>query len=147
MGSRELSKHPAPTRDHHRAFCDKEGWQEPANARGKPVGHHVTLELALHDARILRTRISRPVDRSSYGPSIWSHILRDQLQVTVDEFWSCVLEGRLPDRGAPVARTDSLPASLVFQLMREVGLSPDEVAVMTRDQAVARMERFWTTGE
>lgn len=141
-----MSRRPAPTRDHHRAFCDREGWVEPVNAKGRSVAHHVTLELALHDGRILRTRISRPVDRSTYGPSIWSHILRDQLDVTPDEFWACVGDGRLPDRGAPVAPRASLPASLVFQLMREVGLTADAVAAMTRDQAVSRMEEFWTTG-
>lgn len=120
---------------------------EPVNAKGRPVAHHVTLELVLHDGRILRTRISRPVDRTTYGPSMWSHILRDQLEVTADEFWACVQDGLLPDRGAQVVPEHALPASLVFQLMREIGLTADEVGAMTKDQAVARMQTFWTTGQ
>ena len=142
-----MSGTPAPTRDHHQTFCDNEGWTEPVNAKGKPVAHHVTLELALHDGRILRTRISRPVNRTTYGPSMWSHILRNQLEVTADEFWSCVQDGQLPDRGAPTVPKDALPASLVFQLMREVGLTADEVGAMTKDEAVARMQQYWTTGQ
>ena len=78
---------------------------------------------------------------------MWSHILRDQLEVTVDEFWACVQDGHLPDRGAPTLPQDTLPASLVFQLMREVGLTADEVGAMTKDEAVARMQQYWTTGQ
>lgn len=142
-----MSGTPAPTRDHHQTFCDNEGWTGPVNAKGKPVAHHVTLELVLHNGRILRTRISRPVNRTTYGPSMWSHILRDQLEVTADEFWSCVQDGQLPDRGAPTVPQEALPASLVFQLMREVGLTADEVGAMTKDEAVARMQQYWTTGQ
>ncbi|BCB87816.1 hypothetical protein [Phytohabitans suffuscus] len=49
---------------------------------------HVTYELTLSDGRVLRTRVSHPVDRTTYGPSIWSHILRDQLDVTNAVFWA-----------------------------------------------------------
>lgn len=147
MGDRRLSQRPAPSRDHHQYFCDIEGWSPPVNARGKPVAHHQTLELLLHDGRILRTRISRPVDRTTYGPSIWSHILRDQLDVSADEFWACVLDKQLPDRGAPTTPPDSLPANLVFGLIRDVGLTADEVASLSKDEAVERMQRFWTDGK
>lgn len=68
------------------------------SAGGTP---HVTYELTLHDGRILRTRISHPVDRTTYGAGMWSHILRDQLDVSEGEFRDCVLEGRVPARGDP----------------------------------------------
>ncbi|WP_332643127.1 hypothetical protein [Aeromicrobium sp.] len=77
---------------------------------------------------------------------MWSHILRDQLEVTSDEFWACVRDGKLPDRGAPEVPQEALPASIVFQLIREVGLSEAEVGAMSKDEALERMQRFWATG-
>lgn len=135
---------PTPTRKDHEAFCAAEGWQRVRDARGRAGTHHVTYELALPDGRILRTRISHPVDRSGYGASLWSHILRDQLQVTQEEFWACVRENRRPGRGAPELPAGSLPADLVHLLITRVGLSQIEVAAMSKDQAVARLQQYWT---
>jgi hypothetical protein len=78
------------------------GWLDLA-ARGRTGTHYVTYELGLPDGRILRTRISHPVDRNAYGSSLWSHILRDQLGVSEEEFWACVRDGIKPDRGVPEA--------------------------------------------
>ena len=47
--------------------------------------HHRTYELSLWDTRVLRARESKPVDKTTYQPSMWSHILRQQLEVTADE--------------------------------------------------------------
>lgn len=98
-----MSKRPAPTREYHDQFCEIEKWELVRGATGRPVKHHRTYELALWDMRVLRTRISKPVDKTTYGPSVWSHILRQQLEVTPDESWACVSDGTLPDRGAPAA--------------------------------------------
>jgi hypothetical protein len=137
---------PEPTRKDHEAFCATEGWQRVRDARGRTGTHHVTYELVLSDGRILRTRISHPVDRSGYGPSLWSHILRDQLQVTEAEFWTTVRENKKPYRGAPEQPEAALPADLVRLLISRVGLSEAEVAAMSREQAVARLQQYWTGG-
>jgi hypothetical protein len=139
--------HPQPTRERHDQFCRVEEWTRVRDARGRTGTHHVTYELALHDSRILRTRISHPVDRTTYGAGIWSHILRDQLEVTEGEFWSCALDGKLPDRGLPEAPHHSLPADLVHLLLSKVSLSENEVAKMTRAEAVERLQRYWTEGQ
>lgn len=137
---------PAPTRRNHEAFCAIEGWQRVRDARGRTGTHHVAYELALPDGRILRTRISHPVDRSGYGASLWSHILRDHLQVTEDEFWVTVKEKKRPDRGVPEPPAQALPAEVVHLLISRVGLTETEVAAMTKDQAVTRLQRYWTEG-
>ncbi len=137
---------PAPTREDHEAFCKTEGWQPVRDARGKTGTHHVTYELHLHDGRILRTRISHPVNRDTYGPKIWAHILRDQLDVDQAAFWACVRDGTKPDRGAPQPPAGGLPADLVHLLLTRVQLSEAEVAAMSKDQAIARMQQHWTTG-
>ncbi len=108
-------------RDHDR-FSRIEGWTEVRNARGKPVGHHIAYELTLPDGRILRTRISRPPNNETYGPRLWNTILTDQLHVTDAEFWACVSNDDLPDRGAagvsdPPAH--ALPAGLVHHLIHK----------------------------
>src|SRR5215472_12572327 len=108
---------PVPTRKDHEAFCEAEGWQRVRDARGRTGTHHVTYELDLPDGRILRTRVSHPVDRTDYGPRLWRHILRDQLEVDEAVFWSCVRDGSKPQRGMPVPPRESLPADLVHLLI------------------------------
>jgi hypothetical protein len=56
----------------------------------------VTLE------SILRTRISHPPHRQTYGPSTCAHVLRDQLVVGEDKFWACIGEKKAPQRGRPI---------------------------------------------
>lgn len=137
---------PQPTRQDHERFCGVEGWKPVRDARGRTGTHHVTYEFALPDGRILRTRISHPVDRGTYGPSLWSHILRDQLQVSEPEFWSCVRDGIRPDRGMPELPAEALPADLAYLLINRVGLSESEVAAMSKAEAVERLNRYWTEG-
>ncbi len=134
---------PRPTRATHERFCRTEGWTEVRNARGK-TGHHVTFELALPDGRVLRTRVSHPVDATDYGPEIWRHILRDQLEVSDAEFWACVQHRTKPRRGPErVVTAAAIPVDVAWQLVHKVGLAPDEVARLTRDEAIARLQEHW----
>ncbi len=132
-----MSRHPAPTRKHHEKFCVAEGWTHVANARGRAVSHHATFTFATPQGDILRTRISHPIGRETYAPSMWAHILRDQLHVSADEFWACVLDGVLPDRGAPKVPDAALPLPLVARLVRELGLSREEIAKLSAEEARA----------
>ena len=134
---------PQATRQAHEKFCLVESWTRARDARGRSGTHHVTYELNLADGRILRTRISHPVDRTTYGPSLWGHILRDQLDVTDTVFWRCVHEGVRPDRGEPEMPAEALPVDLVYMLINRVGLDEAVVAAMTKDEAVTRMNQFW----
>jgi hypothetical protein len=138
---------PAPsTRADHERFCRTEGWKQVRDARGRTGTHHLTYELDLPDGRILRTRISHPAGRTDYGPGIWRHILRDQIEVSEEQFWACVRDGTVPGRSAPQPARDALPAEVVHLLLTRVGLPEPEVAAMTREQAVARLGRYWTEG-
>jgi hypothetical protein len=137
---------PQPTRKDHDTFCQVERWRRVRDARGRSGTHHVTYELELPDSRILRTRISHPVDRSDYGPSLWRHIVRDQLEVDDAIFWSCVQDGVKPHRGEPAPPQDALPAELVHLLISRVGLPESEVAAMTREDAIVTVQRYWSHG-
>lgn len=137
---------PQPTRQDHEKFCDIEGWTPVRDARGRTGTHHVTYELNLPDGRVLRTRISHPPDRSTYGTSLWSHILRDQLGVSEEAFWECVRNKVKPNRGMPEPPAQALPADLVRLLITRVGLDESDVAAMSKTQAIERLNRFWTDG-
>jgi hypothetical protein len=137
---------PQPTREDHERFGLTEGWRPVRDARGRTGTHHVTYELDLADGRILRTRISHPVDRSTYGHSMWGHILRDQLHVDEATFWACVQDKVVPDRGMPTPPPEALPADLVHLLISRVGVDEAEVAAMTKEEAVARLHQYWIDG-
>lgn len=141
-----MTSWPQPTRKDHESFCHVERWRRVRDARGRTGTHHITYELDLDDGRVLRTRISHPVDRTGYGQSIWKHILRDQLDVDEPAFWSCVQHGVKPTRGTPEPPTEALPADLVYMLISRVGLGESEVAAMSKDEAIVRLQRYWNEG-
>lgn len=131
--------YPAPRRKDHLAFCLTEGWTEVRNATGQSVRHHQTFELSLPDGRILRTHISRPTEsRDTYGPGLWSRILRDQLRVTPGEFWACVQDKVVPDRGAVKPPEESIPADVLTILVNR-GVAEKEALTMSRHQALVLM--------
>lgn len=130
--------------DHHR-FCLEEDWGVVRDPRGRAVRHHLTYERALYDGTILRTRISHPVNKETYGPRLWTTILRDQLVVTEAEFWACVKGHQLPDRGpAETPAPGGLPAGLAHQLIHVAHVPEDEVRTMTLARALVRMNEHWT---
>jgi hypothetical protein len=135
---------PAATREDHEEFCRAEGWEQVRNARGKTGSHHVTCELALSDGRVLRTRISHPPDRTTYGPRLWAHILRDQLDVSAEEFWALVRSGTAPVRGQTRQQGEGVPADVVYQLVVRWRIPEDEVATMTKQEAVDRLHSLWS---
>jgi hypothetical protein len=137
---------PQPTREAHEKFCRIEGWTQVRDARGRIGTHHVTFEFALADGRVLRTRISHPVGRTVYGPSMWSHVLRDQLDVAEADFWTCVHDGILPKRGGPEVPAEALPIELIYLLKNKVGLGEAEIAGLSKDDAVARLNQYWASG-
>jgi hypothetical protein len=141
-----LSKHPAPDRERHDDFCVIERWEIVHGSKGKPVQHHRTYELVIPSGDILRTRISKPVDRTTYSASMWSAILREQLKVTNDEFRACVQNKVLPDRGGAVAAPNpkALPLHLLNELIERVGMTPEDAIALTLEEALQRMNGYWT---
>jgi hypothetical protein len=61
-------------------------------------------------------------------------------------FWSCVQDGIKPARGTPEPPAGALPADLVHLLISRVGLDEAEVAGMSKGDAIARLQSYWTEG-
>jgi hypothetical protein len=137
---------PAPTRADHDKFCRAEGWTPVRDATGRSGTHHITYELALPDGRMLRTRISHPPNRTTYGAGMWAHILRDQLDVDEATFWAAVRDGVKPTRSGSAVPAETLPAEVAFLLVDRVGLSREQIAAMTKAEAIERLNRYWTEG-
>lgn len=137
----------AGTRADHDAFCRADEWKPKRDARGRAgAGDHVRYRLELPDGRVLNTKISRPVDTTMYGEDLWRTILREQLQVTEEQFWTCVSAGTRPDRSLitqqePVGQ--SIPANVV-QALRVNGVSDSEIAALGRDGAIKRAQEIWS---
>jgi hypothetical protein len=133
-------KYPAPSRRDHEKFCVTEGWTKRKTAAGKTGTHHVNYELTLPDGRILLTRVSHPVNRNTYGPRLWAHILRDQLHVTEAEFWACVENQVRPDRGAATEPpAEAIPLGVVTTLIDHFHVPEADVRAMTKDEAIKRL--------
>jgi hypothetical protein len=79
---------------------------------------------------------------------LWSHILKHQLEVTQQEFWACVHEGTLPDRGfAPLeAPEQSLPLYLLRELMK-LGVSEQEALALTPAEAEQKRAELYLSNK
>jgi hypothetical protein len=90
---------PVASRRDHQKFCETEGWYCVSHGGGGKGRDHYRYEFVLGDGRILRTKISHPVEqRKTYGAGLWRAILRDQLCVSEEQFWCCVRNGTSPQR-------------------------------------------------
>ena len=134
---------PQPTRADHQQFVANEGWKQV------PSTCHETYELDLPDGRVLRTRISRPPNKTTYGVRMWARILTDQLDVTADEFWACVRDNVAPSRTSDDAVEEvdnAIPVDVINLLIGRVGLTRGDIVGLTRDEASARLNEHWATG-
>ena len=133
----------------HKRFVEVEGWEKKGAAKGKAKnGDHSRYSLRLRSGEILHTGVSH-----GYGaiidPSLVAAIFREQLQVTEEDFYLCVEKGILPPRpapGSPPPLPDALDGKLVHNLIRKVGLSQAQVAVLSKDEAVAAWQDYLANG-
>lgn len=135
---------PAPTRRDHLKFCEVDNWVARGSATSTRGTDHLYFELALADGRILRTKISHPPGRIDYGPALWSRILKDQLEVSEEEFWNAVRDSVRPVRSQPdVQDRRGIPLGVAHKLSTLVGLSAEELSTTTPEEAIERLNAFW----
>lgn len=136
---------PQPKFSDLRRFCQIDGWEEMRGASGKR-GDHFRYRKVLEDGRILRTKASHS-DAEIGDPSLWRRIWRDQLALASEaQFWEALKSGEPVDRAefAPAPAGPSLPGWLVENLIRKVGMPPEQVAQMTEQEALDRLNEFYS---
>lgn len=116
-----------------RAFLAADGWTKLGGTGNRP---HDFFEKVLPDGRVLQTHVSRANDKAP-SPDRFRLILRNQLQVTVDAFWTAVKTGEPVDRPQPDEPLEVVEhhAWVVAVLVGELHMSAEELAALSREEA------------
>ena len=135
------------TADLHR-FCEIDEWEIKKTARGKKAGDHTRYTKTLPDGTVLRTKVSHGREGID-DADLFSHILRTQLQVTAAQFWGTVDQGTKPPR--PMTEPDAppkeaIPFGLARNLLTKVGVPQEDLALMSKEEAVARWHEYLGSG-
>ena len=125
-----------------KAYVEQDGWTEEQNrSRNRTrTGDHWRYSKEQPDGRTFRTKVSHSV-RDEIGPSLFGHILRDQLDVDDATFWAVVHGRSVPQ--APVAPTPTpVPGWLIQRLIVTVRMSEQEVRRLNAEDAAGAWEAF-----
>lgn len=136
-----------PTWGDIRRFCQVDGWEPTHHGRGRKRRDHDRYTKTLPDGSVLRTKASHGNDEIG-DPALVSHILRDQLRVSHEEFWNAVDHGIPPDRSgetespAHAEPAHQLPDWLAVNLAVLVGLSDEEIGRLNERDAMEMWVRW-----
>jgi hypothetical protein len=138
-----------PTYAQLRRFCEVDGWTDLTKQGGRRRRHHLRYAKVLSGGRALYTRVSLGAG-SIDDHGLFKHILRDQLEVTEEQFWVAVDNGVAPER--PGARRSERPAGSyldysVVKGLLAAGYTEQQIAAMTKDEAVDLLDYFRAWGE
>ncbi len=63
-----------------------------------------------------------------------------------DEFWDCVQNNLLPNRGGEVVESNpkALPLHLLSELIDRVGMKAEDAIELSLEQALERLNKYWT---
>ena len=133
----------------HRQFVETEGWTKKCTARSThKSSDHYRYSLKVSTGEVLSTRVSHG-SGSIDDADLVARILRDQLQVTEEAFYRCVNKEEIPPRPAPKSTPpppDALDGKLVRNLIAKVGMTQSQVALLTKDEAIAAWQEYLTGG-
>jgi hypothetical protein len=119
-------------------FCRIDGWRESRRT------NHVFYEKVLADGTVLRTHRSFAGGKTM-SPGRFKTILRNQLQVSEDDFWTA-LETKEPIArpSAPPEEEASLPVYVVRVLKHELHMSEAEIAELSPEEAQQLVHERWS---
>ncbi|MDQ3721072.1 MAG: hypothetical protein M3350_09890 [Actinomycetota bacterium] len=135
----------APTWGEVEEFLKVDGWRRLApSERGGSQAGHVFFEKTLDDDRVLQTHISYSRDKRP-SPGRFRAILREQLEVSREEFWEALRSGDPVDRPAQVEEDQPVEheAWVVAVLAAEMHMSADEIQALDVDEARDLVHRYW----
>lgn len=131
--------YPSPVWGHIEAFCRADEWDEVRDDTG-----HIFCEKALPDGSVLQTHRSLSPNRE-IRPNVFARILRDQLRVNKEQFWTAINTGQPVDR--PVELDEAppeYPGWVVMGLLK-LGYTEDRIRHLTPAEAEALLYEKWST--
>jgi hypothetical protein len=129
--------YPAPSWGHIDAFCAADGWSQVRET------DHVHWEKVLPSGETLKTHRSMAADKP-IKPNLFGLILREQLRVNREQFWTAIETGRPVER--PVELDEGppeYPAWVLFGLAK-YGHDEERVRQMTPTEAERLLQELWS---
>lgn len=135
-----------PTYQELMRFVQVEGWEDKDKKAGKKKGDHHRYVFTTPTGERLYTRVSHGKGQI-YNPNLFEHILRDQLGIDENQFWTAVDRGVKPVRPSPtsIQTSGALDAKLVRNLITKVKVSPNQLEGMTEQEAINLWQEWLTT--
>ena len=118
-----------------RAFLHADEWKQDRNTGDQH------FEKTLVGGRVLRSKRSLSKGSDAISSDLFKWILRVQLEVSEEAFWTAIRTGQPVQRPSShlPEPTPTLPEWLVGALMREVGISEEDVAKLSRNEAETKL--------
>ena len=125
-------------------YVVNDGWTEERNQtrRRSKTGDHWRYSKEVPEGPTLRTKVSHSV-RDEIGPSLFVHILRDQLHVDETTFWA-VVHGRAAPEPSAAPAPAPVPGWLIQRLILTAGLPEEEVRQFSAEDAAVAWEAYQT---
>ncbi len=119
-----------------RAFFHADEWKQDRNTGDQH------FEKTLLGGRVLRSKRSLGKGSDAISNDLFKWILRVQLEVSEEAFWNAIRTGKPVQRPSSQLPepTPTLPEWLVGALKREVGISEEDVAKLSREEAEAKLD-------
>jgi len=136
----------SPTWSDVRDFLAADDWRElRSSERGGSSSDHVFYEKLLPDRRLLRTHVSHSASKT-LSAGRFGTILREQLEVSRDEFWEAIRSGEPVSRPVPLDDPVAYrhPAWIVSVLVGQLHLDSAAVEALEPDEAEALVRDFWS---
>jgi hypothetical protein len=136
----------APTWGEIEEFLKIDGWEQLApSARGGSSQDHIFFEKLLEDGRVLVTHISHSRKKRP-SPGRFSLILRDQIEVSRNEFWAALQSGKPVARPVPLESEEVVEHEpwVVETLARDAQMSPEEIDALSPEEAREIARDPWT---
>jgi hypothetical protein len=125
-------------------FLAADGWRQ-VRVGGRRQ-RHLRYEKLLADGRLLQTQISHSRAKS-ISPGRFAAILREQLEVSREQFWQAIRAGEPVERPVDLDEPEPAvehPAWVVRVLVEELHLSTDEISSLSTQEAIDRVHEHWS---
>ncbi len=126
-----------PTWDEIEAFAKADRWH-----RNRQSGH-AQWEKLLPGGELLQLPISRGGDKTM-SPGRFRQILRDQLEVTREQFWEAIRTGQPVERPAPVEEPSAELPMWVVGVLTGLGMPAAEIEELSPEEAEVLVLEHWS---